>query len=758
MSELNARRAVALIVTLFLILGVAYSIINPIFESPDESLNYANIRFLVREKRLPVLKPDEPTKAHHPPAYYAIAALLTSWVPNEHFDDVTNRVNAFWIHRVGEAGVDNKTLYLHNPALEGFPYRDVALGVHLVRWLSLVMGAGTVLLIYGSARELMPSHPELAVMATSLVAFNPMFLFISASVHDDALANLVATAVLYTTARLLRRGPTMRQAVALGALLGVAVLTKLTCLLVAPAVGLALLMRCHSPGEGVKWHRFLRLGGVITLLALLIGGWWLVRNLMLYGEPTSMGRQVEAWGGFRPNAPDFAVAVRELGFLHDSFWGVFGYGQIPMPGWAYMLPRLLGILSIGGWLLLRARRRAQRACGPAGAGRALRPRLLLVLVSAPLPTFLVVFFRMAFIGSAHFGRYLHVSLGFLVPLYVLGLAELSRDEHPVPITVAVATALFALAVFALIGVVHPAYAPPRMLSAQEVQNRVRSSDLQFGEAVRLVGHQQDVHRAQPGDQVKVTLCWESLAPMEENYVYFIHFLGRDDQIVGARTTHPGLGRYPTRRWAPGDRFCDVVDIYVDRTAPAPAVYDVQIGWHGLDGTGQLPAFGPEGTPVELVLLDHVAITRERAQPVIVPHRLRANLGDQITLLGYDIQDLDVTPGDSLRITLYWEAQASLAHDYTVFLHLAPADRPPYAQDDGQPRDGAYPTSFWDVGETVTETRTISIPAELPSGEYPLWAGMYLLETGERLPQMGPEGEVQGDAVLLGTITVKSRGS
>lgn len=151
MSEQTARRALALILGLYMALGVIYSLVNPIFESPDEELNYANIRFLVEERRLPVLESNEPTKAHHPPLYYVLGALLTSWTPDENFEAVAERVNPFWAYRLGRPGVDNKSLYLHDPGLEGFPYRDVALGVHLMRWFSLLMGAGTILLVYGMA-------------------------------------------------------------------------------------------------------------------------------------------------------------------------------------------------------------------------------------------------------------------------------------------------------------------------------------------------------------------------------------------------------------------------------------------------------------------------------------------------------------------------------------------------------------------------------------------------------------------------------
>ena len=757
MKEHLARRMVFLILALYLVLGVAYSIVNPIFESPDESLNYANIRFLIEEGRLPVLRPDEPTKAHHPPAYYVLGALLTNWVPNENYDRITESMNPFWIHRVDEPGVDNKNLFLHDPALEGFPYRDVALGVHLVRWLSLLMGAGTIVCIYAASRELLPGEPALSVLSVAVVALNPMFLFISASVHDDALANLVAAGMLYLTARLVRRGASARRALALGALIGLALLTKLTCLLVIPSVGLALLVSLSSDGEGVQWGELLRLGALIAAVALLVGGWWLLRNQRVYGEPTSMARQVEAWGGFRSNAPDLAAAIRELGFLHDSFWGVFGYGQLPMPAAAYAIVRLLGLLSLGGLVLAGVRHRVRPSAPSLGPLGSLGWSTVGVMASAGLITFLVVFARMTVIDTANFGRYLFVSLAFLAPLYAAGLAEWTRGRTPL-MTAGVGALMLGLAIFALLGVLRPAYGSPRMLSPEDVRARAEPTDIRFGGSIRLVGKDVSTRRTLPGRQIEVTLCWEALDTMGQNHIAFVHLLGQNERIVGARNTHPGLGRYPTRRWAPGDRFCDVLDLEVEEEAPAPAVYAVEIGWHEPGGEIRLPAYAPDGSAQGLVLIDRVKVAPEEYPKVTVPRRLDANLDGEIRLVGYGIDRTNLEAGDSLEVTLYWRAEARPVDDYSVFLHLAAESGPPLAQDDDQPQDGTYPTSFWDVGEVVTETRTIDIPPDLPTGEYPLVAGLYVLETGRRLPQVSPEGAVLGDSVTLDTVTVRAEDS
>ncbi len=753
-SDRAAGRTLVLLVAAYLVLGPAYSLVNPVFESPDESLHYANVRFLAEERRLPVLEPDEPTKAHHPPLYYVLGALLTQRVPSDNFDLIAERVNAFWIYRVDEYSVDNKNLYLHDPAISGFPYEDVVLGVQMVRWLSLMMGAGTLFLVYLTAKELLPRCPSLWVAVAALVAFNPMFLFVNTSVHEDVLANLVTAAILLVTARLMVRGLTVSRVIALGILTGLAILTKLTCLLITPTVGLAILWRLWIEKGRIRLEDVLRFGGIAILLALLIGGWWLARNQLVYGEPTSMERQVEAWGGTRDGAPNLAAATRELGFLHDSFWGVFGYGQIPMPGWTYVLYRLLGLAALGGLLRLGMPGRSGRIDHAARCVEHLPRGGLAILLSAPLITVVILFARMVFIDTANFGRYMFVSLGFLGPLYALGLGEWVGEKHVKRLSFGLAGALLLLAVFALVRVLHPAYAVPRMLAAHEVEARTQSTDLRFGDSIRLAGHDLSRPSTHPGGEIMVTLCWESVGTLDEDFVYFVHLVGPREMVVGARTTHPGLGRYPTSRWSPGDRFCDTLGVPVDDDTPAPAVYDVVIGWHQAASQVPLPAYAPDGSQLEWVQLDQLRVTPARRPSVAVSERIDADLAGEISLLGHTVDDSRVRPGDTLTVTLYWEAHVNPSADYTVFLHLAASDGALGAQDDGQPRQHTYPTSLWDAGEVVSETRTLAVPGDLPPGDYDLLVGMYLLDTGARLPTFDAAGERQpGDALRLAQIEV-----
>jgi hypothetical protein len=108
----------------------------------------------------------------------------------------------------------------------------------------------------------------------------------------------------------------------------------------------------------------------------------------------------------------------------------------------------------------------------------------------------------------------------------------------------------------------------------------------------------------------------------------------------------------------------------------------------------------------------------------------------------------------VTLTLYWHAVRPPADDYTVFIHLLGPEGNVVAQADSQPDKGQYPTSYWDEGEQVSDTYELTLPADLPGGDYRLQAGMYRLATGERLPATQTNGEAWPDnAILLRTYHV-----
>ncbi|NIO68249.1 MAG: hypothetical protein GTN71_04140 [Anaerolineae bacterium] len=69
-------------------------------------------------------------------------------------------------------------------------------------------------------------------------------------------------------------------------------------------------------------------------------------------------------------------------------------------------------------------------------------------------------------------------------------------------------------------------------------------------------------------------------------------------------------------------------------------------------------------------------------------------------------------------------------------------------------DGFYPTTTWEAGEIVRDQYDLGISPDTPPGQYQIEVGMYLAETGERLPLLAQDGSVRGDKVLLTRVGVE----
>ncbi len=650
--------ALSVILGLYLLLGLAYGLVNPILESPDELLNYENIRFMIHERTLPVLQPGEFSKAHHPPLYYLLGAALTGWVPNEELQTIVENDNPFWGYRIYDQGVDNKSQYLHNPDLEGWPYRDAALGIHLLRLVSLLMGLSIVIVVYFTARELYPEEPVLAWGAAGLVAFNPMFLFIQSSVHNDALTNLLAALTILGIVRFWQRGPSASRAIFLGVVAALGILTKITFLFLGPVVALAMIARCRQERHFIKqwWRMALKMLAIGGGAVLLIAGWWFVRNQILYGDPTSMKLQASIWQP-RENTPDWAAAFRELTFLRDSFWGAFGFGQIPLHRPVYTLLWMTELVAAAGLILWSLRARSKSSIYRVSG------LLLGVLLVAPITAFMATFGRMTVSGSANFGRYLFTSYAVIAPILALGLTEWVSERWRRIFLAAVMSLFFALAVYALIGVLRPAYAAPPIYDSIEQLEIKRARNDVYPELAKLIGYDLVPESAVPGERIDVTLFWQVTDSTDENNTLFVQLVDGQGERIAGRDTHAGLGRYPTSRWQPGEIIQDTIPLYIPEDAPGPQGLTLNIGLRNEQGYLLQTTAGQDTITLERIRL----AGGEAVEPI--GEAVQYLLDDRVELIAVDAPEKTAQPGEVLPFSLTWHAAEHPGEDYVVFVHM-----------------------------------------------------------------------------------------
>jgi small subunit ribosomal protein S36 len=213
------------------------------------------------------------------------------------------------------------------PGSERWPY-DVTVGA--LRLVSVLMVAPLPLLAWAVARRLVPD-PVVANAAAALTLAIPGLTRVGASAGNDALVVLSFAAVLVALARVVTGDTSRRTAVATGALVSLALLTK-GFGLILPVVVVA--------AYGLAWRRQ-RSSAVLAsaAVALAVSGvgmlWWL-RNVVVYGalQPRGYGPEATAILRGTPRPPGAEVPVTP--FLRQfyettssRFWSGLGVPEPP---------------------------------------------------------------------------------------------------------------------------------------------------------------------------------------------------------------------------------------------------------------------------------------------------------------------------------------------------------------------------------------------------------------------------------------------
>jgi hypothetical protein len=286
----------------------------------DADAHLAYVRLIVDEGRLPLA--DEGWEMYQPPLYYAAGAALSAL-------------------GAGEVGA-----------------------LRCLNALALVASCAALI---GSLRILFPSDPRRLLAGTVLGASAPMQLYLAQYATNELWAAAFASLAIWLTLNLLeRRESRIGMHLALGALLGAALLTKFSTLLALAAVLTALAARHVASGERSPriWTRTL---GAVMLAGVAVAGWHYARVALHFGDPF-VGNWDAAAGVAWWQDPGYRTAHDYLRFgesltrpvfsafhscpdaLYSTLWGDGLLGgsarALDAPPWSYQL------MLAGYWLAL----------------------------------------------------------------------------------------------------------------------------------------------------------------------------------------------------------------------------------------------------------------------------------------------------------------------------------------------------------------------------------------------------------------------
>ena len=138
----------------------------------------------------------------------------------------------------------------------------------------------------------------------------------------------------------------------------------------------------------------------------------------------------------------------------------------------------------------------------------------------------------------------------------------------------------------------------------------------------------------------------------------------------------------------------------------------------------------------------------------LPMPMQVNLDDQVMLTDARISQLVYRPGDTVGLTLRWQALQAIPSSYKVFIHVLTLDYGTLiAQRDIEPMNGLRPTNSWSPGEIITDPHQVLIPENTPAGTYQIRAGLYNADGRMPVADAG-QTQVNDDTIFIVTIEVR----
>lgn len=319
----------------------------------------------------------------------------------------------------------------------------------LIRIIPMMSGLGLIELSFRTARTVFPNRPRLQYLATVVGGFLPANLYMAQFIGNEPLAGFLSALSIYLGVRLICReseAAPKREVLILGAVLGLAILTKVTAvLLVAPIFGLVLWVTRKS-GRG--WRAGTSRAALFLGSCTAVCGWYFLRNWYYLGNPFIGGwapRPEMAWWG-DPGvrvAADFThfgqVLVRPIyasayGFWNglystlwlDGFVGSLPPGPVQIPFWSgdLLVGAALLALPLATFLVLGILRTPWGDASPEENGLV----FLAICAGFYLAAMLLMFLRVPFYGAvkATYGLALAPTFGVFAARGAAGLLEMEN--------------------------------------------------------------------------------------------------------------------------------------------------------------------------------------------------------------------------------------------------------------------------------------------------------------------------------------------
>ncbi len=136
-------------------------------------------------------------------------------------------------------------------------------------------------------------------------------------------------------------------------------------------------------------------------------------------------------------------------------------------------------------------------------------------------------------------------------------------------------------------------------------------------------------------------------------------------------------------------------------------------------------------------------------PIRPEHSLDADFGHMVRLIGYSFDRTILTPRDTLRITLYWQALQDLNSDYLVSCNMLDPFGESLVQVVSEPAAGTASTSLWRSGMVISDILEMQVPKGAHDGAYRVEVSLLDRKKADPLlPLSGSQDRLVLDPVMV----------
>lgn len=233
--------------------------------------------------------------------------------------------------------------------------------------------------------------------------------------------------------------------------------------------------------------------------------------------------------------------------------------------------------------------------------------------------------------------------------------------------------------------------------------------------------------------VPVDLRWQKIDHLGGEHQVSLRLVDAAGRTWATRDSQPQAGHAFFTDLKIGDELSDRHGLLLPAGAP-PGPYRLLLSVRRTSDTHPLDLVDEAGQPLgaelpltEITLTPAQPPTGPAALPVQIP--LAADFGPRLRLLGYTLGDGPFKAGESLPLTLFWQALADAPEAVTAQFELQDAAGQTVFSQTEPP---LWPAPQWHQGDTFRDPHQLLLPPDLPPGQYRL--SLALLNTaGQPLP-------------------------